>query len=371
MRQSWEHCCSAALAEDHFFATDATTAIQACACITVRRGRLHERDGRTTASPAPSARFWTVRRVGSTGTRRSERSMPLSAPSCENELCAPGHRRSGRATATTSSLLRALVVAIQQNKSAVLGFDDATLALNTPHLARRRRERLTPTRSGASTSCAARRRRWAGAGRTRPSRTCRVWADERLAARGLGPDEGRRISGRFGLGADGALHARRRRRDDVRPPRGPPALRPAFDELVGRRTRSGLLFYAFSGPRRPSGPTSRSWSAGLRRRRPRPHLGAREQDAPAPAPRPAGDDRAAALAAQNRRNRGPALVRRFGPSAAAPAVAGAAGAVAGRAAARGLLRPAAPPTRSPRACPAPWRWIPKPTPELWRHAPRR
>ena len=71
------------------------------------------------------------------------------------------------------------------------------------------------------------------------------------AARGLGPDEGCRISGRFGLGSDGPRgDARRRRRDDVRPPRGPLALRPAFDELVGAE-RLRLLFYAFFRPAAP------------------------------------------------------------------------------------------------------------------------
>ena len=285
-----------AQAEDHFFATDATTAIQRL------RAALPYDAAACTSATAPDARVACAERAfldraaGWLDWHAAFRSAPCPSfcETCKKTSFAyQGHRRFRKGYGNhVFASLRALVVAIQQNKSAVLGFDDATRELNTPAFELRRRERLDARRAPAQVRLvpAARRRRCAGPAAPGPRAPAGSGLRRAPAARGLGPDEGRRISGRFGLGVDGPLiDARRRRRDDVRPPRGPLGPAAGLRRVGGgaERVRAPLLRVL---PARGAHPGLRRQGAGaqsLRRRRPRPHLGAREQDAPAPAPRPA------------------------------------------------------------------------------------
>ena len=125
-------------ADDAFFAVDATTAIQRL------RAALPYDAAVCTQATAPDARVACAERAfldraaGWLDWHAAFRRAPCTnfcATCSKTSFAYQGHRRFRKGYGNhVFASLRALVVAIQQNKSAVLGFDDATRALNTPHL---------------------------------------------------------------------------------------------------------------------------------------------------------------------------------------------------------------------------------------------
>ena len=146
----------------------------------------------------------------------------------------------------------------------------------------------------------------------------------------------------------------------MRPPRGPSALRPAFDELVGAPDAFGLLFYAFFGLLIRSGPTS-----------PR-----RSSAEPSTSPSTSAFRRARTRRSRSSAAAGAGAARRLQEAefvaieaqpwfdalgrAQLPRLLLAAGACCGTRRGSGSSRTDHQQHRSsPRACPAPWRWIPE------------
>ena len=245
-------------AEDHFFATDAMTAIQRL------RAALPYDAAACTSATAPDARVACAERAfldraaGWLDWHAAFRSAPCArfCDTCKKTSFAyQGHRRFRKGYGNhVFASLRALVVAIQQNKSAVLGLDDKTRELNTPH--------LRYDDASVWTLDALRRKyvlcRCAPAS-VRGSRPHQALAhlpglgfDERLPLAASDPTKGAGLVDVLGWAATG-LSSTRVGGDATTCGRrvGHSALRPAFDELVGAPNAFGLLFYAFFRPAAP------------------------------------------------------------------------------------------------------------------------
>ena len=247
-----------AQAEDHFFAADATTAIQrlrsalpydaaACTSATASDARV-----------ACAERAFLDRAAGWLDWHAAFRSAPCPSfcETCKKTSFAyQGHRRFRKGYGNhVFASLRALVVAIQQNQSVVLGLDDKTRELNTPH--------LRYDDASVWTLDALRRKyvlcRCAPSS-VRGSRPHQALAhlpglgfDERLPLAASDPTKGAGLVDVLGWAAAG-LSSTRVGGDATTCGRrvGHSALRPAFDELVGAPNAFGLLFYAFFKPAAP------------------------------------------------------------------------------------------------------------------------
>lgn len=126
-------------ADDAFFATDATTAIR-------RLRAALPYDARVCATAAaPDARVACAERAfldraahwlaWHTAFRADTDCARFCGTAAEVTFAFQGHRRLRKGYGNhIFATLRALVVAIQQNRSVVLGLDQATRDLNTPHL---------------------------------------------------------------------------------------------------------------------------------------------------------------------------------------------------------------------------------------------
>ncbi len=244
-------------AEDHFFAADATTAIQRLRAALPYDAAVCARATAPDARVACAERAFLDRAAGWLDWHAAFRSAPCPSfcATCKKTSFAyQGHRRFRKGYGNhVFASLRALVVAIQRNKSAVLGLDDATRALNTPHLryddasvwtldALRRKYVLC--RCGPSIRS------------ERPHQALAhlpgLGFDERLPLAASDPTKGAGLVDVLGWASAG-LSSTRVGGDATTCGRrvGHSALRPAFDELVGAPDAFGLLFYAFFRPAAP------------------------------------------------------------------------------------------------------------------------
>ena len=237
-----------------FFATDATTAIQRLRAALPYDAAACARATAPDARVACAERAFLDRAAGWLDWHAAFRRAPCPnfCDTCkETSFAYQGHRRFRKGYGNhVFASLRALVVAIQQNKSAVLGFDDATREVNTPHLryddasvwtldALRRKYILC--RCGPSIRS------------ERPHQALAhlpgLGFDERLPLAASDPTKGAGLVDVLGWSSTG-LSSTRVGGDATTCGRrvGHSALRPAFDELVGAPNAFGLLFYAFFRP---------------------------------------------------------------------------------------------------------------------------